>query len=239
MRTDDKLKIQRNCVSCGLHDTSFFCEFAGAALAAFETLKVTNTYPKGSTLFLQGQPATGIYMLCQGRVKLCTYSRDGKAVILRVAEPGEVLGISAAVTDSVHEATAEVLESCQVNFVEKRDFLRFLKSDSEAGIRAAQQISRNYHSAYTQIRSLALSNSVSDKFAKLLVEWSRMHPHANGSVRMKMTFTHEEIAEMIGTSRETVTRLLKEFKTRDLISLAGTELVIHDVRKVEMMIQTD
>jgi CRP/FNR family transcriptional regulator len=239
MRIDDKLKIQRVCKGCELHDPTFFCEFENGALVAFESLKITNTYPKGSSLFVQGQPATGIYMLCQGRVKLCTYSRDGKAVILRVAEAGEVLGMSAAVTDSVHEATAEVVETCQVNFIEKHDFLRFLKNDATAGIRAAQQLSRNYHSAYTQIRSLALSNSVSDKFAKLLVEWSRIHHHSNGSVHFKMTFTHEEMAEMIGTSRETITRLLKDFKSRDLISLKGSELVIHDIRKLEMLIQTD
>ncbi len=239
MRIDDKLRVQRDCDRCELHDQTFFCEFEKAALAAFEGIKITHTYPKGSSLFIQGQPATGIYMLCQGRVKLCTYSRDGKAIILRVTEPGEVLGMSAVVTESVHEATAEVVEPCQVNFVGKQDFLRFLKNDASVGIRAAQQLSKNYHSAYVQIRSLALSNSVSDKFAKLLVEWSRLHHRSNGSVKFKMTFTHEEIAEMIGTSRETVTRLLKDFKTRSLISQTGGELVIHDVRRIEMMIQTD
>lgn len=239
MRIDGKLKVQRECLHCELHDDSFFCAFEHAALAEFEGLKVTNTYPKGSSLFVQGQPATGIYILCQGRVKLCTYSRDGKAIILRVVEPGEVLGMSAVVTETVHEATAEVVEACQINFIEKQDFLRFLKSDAAVGMRAAQQLSRNYHSAYVQIRSLALSSSVSDKFAKLLVEWSRLHNRSNGGVHFKMTFTHEEIAEMIGTSRETITRLLKDFKARSLISQSGGDFVIHDVHRLEMMIQTD
>lgn len=214
----------------------FFCNFSAPSLQIFASLKISNAYPKGSTLYVEGQPSNGIYMLCQGRVKLSTCSRDGKVIILRIAEAGEVLGLSETVSDSVYEATAEVLESCQVNFVRKEDFLRFLKQDAKACFNAVKHLSYKSHKSYGQIRSFGLSHSAADKLAKLFLEWCKTSGNGNGSVHLKLTYTHEEIAEMIGTSRETVTRLLKYFRMCKLISLKGADLIIHDRIKLDATI---
>jgi len=216
----------------------FFCDLKPDALAAFEAVKITNTYPKGATLFTEDDLAAGVYMLCRGRVKLSAYSSDGKALILRIAEPGELLGLSAAISGRGHEVTAEVLDSCQINFVRKTDILRLLRERSDAGFNALQQLSKNYHAAYTQVCSLGLSHSVGDKLAKLFLGWSESAAESNGRIHLKVTFSHEEMAEMIGTSRETVTRLLKDFKERDLISLKGSDLYINDRRRLESAIGT-
>src|SRR5215216_266587 len=105
MKVLNNLKIQHKCLDCKLRSENFFCNFQESDLQIFESLKITNAYPKGTTLFMEGQPANGVYMLCQGRVKLSTCSRDGKVIILRIAEAGEVLGLSALVSDSEYEAT--------------------------------------------------------------------------------------------------------------------------------------
>lgn len=219
---------------------NFFCNLSQSFLQTFESLKITNAYPKGATLFMEGQPSNGIYMLCQGRVKLSTCSRDGKVIILRIAEAGEVLGLSATVSDSDYETTAEVIEACQVNFVRKSDFLRFLHQNPEACFSAMKQLSYKYHSAYIQVRSFGLSHTAADKLAKLLLEWCKTNTNTNGngSIRLKISYTHEEIAEMIGTSRETVTRLLKDFKDRELITLKGSDLIIHDRKRLDATIGT-
>ncbi len=237
MRVLDTFKTQNKCQDCSLRSKEFFCSLSAESLREFEALKITNIYPKGSTLFIESQPANGVFMICQGRVKLTTYSRDGKALILRIAGPGEVLGLSATVSEAAHETTAEVMEPCQVNFVRKADFLKFIAQNAEAGFSAVRQISQNYHKAHTQICSLGLSASVADKLAKLFLEWSE-NTTPNGAVRLKMTFTHEEIAEMIGTSRETVTRLLKHFREQDLITVKGSDLYIHDRDRLEATIGT-
>lgn len=174
-------------------------------------------------------------MLCHGRVKLTTHSRNGKALILRVATPGEVLGLSAAISDSVNETTAEVVEPCQVNFVRKSDFCRFLETNADAGMNALRQLSLQYKIAYMQIRSLGLSTCVADKLATLLVGWSKDKPSNNGGVHLKVSFSHEEIAEMIGTSRETVTRLLKDFREQGLIAIKGSDLYIRDTHELERL----
>lgn len=238
MKALNNIKIQHKCLDCGMRSENFFCNLPEPDLQVFESLKVTNAYPKGATLFVEGQLAGGVYMLCQGRVKLSTCSRDGKVIILRIAEAGEILGLNAVVSDSIYEVTAEVLETCQVNFVRKNDFINFLRQNSEAGINAVKQLSRNYYAAYAQVRSLGLSSSVSDKLVKLFLSWCDTNGSTNGSVHLKFSYTHEEIAEMIGTSRETVTRLLKNLRDRKLITLKGSDLIIHDKEKLNAMIGT-
>lgn len=236
MKAPNDFKIENKCVDCTLRCSNFFCDFSQTTLQDFQSIKVTSAYPKGAHLFVEGQPTTGIFMLCQGRVKLTTHSRSGKSLILRIAVPGEVLALSAAISEWPSETTAEVIEPCQVNFVLKSDFRRFLEQNSDAGMNALRQLSLQYKKAYMQIRSLGLSTCVADKLATLLLEWSKDEPSSNGSVHLKNHFSHEEIAEMIGTSRETVTRVLKDFRVRDLISITGADLYIPNTRHLEATI---
>lgn len=232
----NSMTIQRKCSDCEMRRESFFCDLPHSDLQIFESLKITNAYPKGSTLFMEGQPSNGVYMLCQGKVKLSTSSKDGKVIILHIAEAGEVLGLSPTVSDSFHVATAEVIEDCQVNFIRNEDFVDFLKTNSEACMSAVRQLSNNYQTAYLQICSLGLSTSVSDKLAKLFLGWCKTMNEDQNTVHLKISYTHEEIAEMIGTSRETVTRLLKEFKDRKLVTRKGADLIIHDRQALESSI---
>lgn len=231
-----QLKLQTRCSECTFRTESFFCNLPAEGLELFESVKITNGYTPGSLLFVEGQPANGVFMLCQGRVKLFTCSRDGKVVIVHIAEPGELLGLSAVVAEGNYEVTAEVLEPCQVNYVHRKDLLRALKTRTDFSINALRHLCSQYRDAFNQIRSYGLSNSVSDKLAKLMLEWCKGSGNGSGPVRIKMRFTHEEVAEMIGTSRETVTRLLKEFRERELISLRGSDLLIPDVKLLEAAI---
>lgn len=236
MKTLNNFKVQQKCLGCALRSANFFCSLSESFVQTFESLKITGAYPKGATLFMEGQPANGIYMLCQGRVKLSTCSRDGKIIILRVADAGEVLGLSATVSGLNYEATAQVLEPCQVNFVRKEDFLRLLANNTEACFSAMKQLSHKYHTAYIQVRSFGLSHTAADKLAKLLLEWAKTNSNGSGAIHLKISYTHEEIAEMIGTSRETVTRILNDFKARKLITLKGSDLIIHDQKKLDATI---
>jgi len=238
MKTVQAFPIQHKCTECKMRREGYFCDLKEEALKVFESLKITNSYPKGATLFTEGEDANGVYMLCKGRVKLSAYSQEGKALILRIVEAGEILGLRAAISGTTYGVTAEVLENCQINFVRKNDILRLLREHADAGFNALRQLSNNYHAAYTQVCSLGLSSSVGDKLAKLFLGWSESSGSTNGRIHLKVTFSHEEIAEMIGTSRETVTRLLKDFRQRELISLKGSDLYINDRGKLEASIGT-
>jgi CRP/FNR family transcriptional regulator len=101
----------------------------------------------------------------------------------------------------------------------------------------AQQLSRNYFVAYEEIRTLGLAASPSEKFAKLLLSWSTKNAQQDGSSQVKLTLTHEEIAEIIGTTRETVSRLFSEFKRKQLFQLKGATLLIRSRFALEKIVQ--
>jgi CRP/FNR family transcriptional regulator, cyclic AMP receptor protein len=223
------LDIIENCLSCKMRAEHIFCDLPAGALQSFETIKYATAYPKGAVLFVEGQSPRGIFVLCKGRVKLSICSTDGKTLILKIAEPGEVLGLSATVSGKSYELTAETIDPCQVNFVKREDFLRFLKEHADACFRVAEQLSDKYNNACREIRSLGLSHSAAEKLAKLLLDWSSRSGESNKQEpRVRLSLTHEEIAQMIGTSRETVTRLFAELKKRQIVLARGATLVIRN-----------
>ncbi len=227
------LKTREQCAGCTLRSDTYFCSLPEHEFNDLAVRKITHVYPKGSTLFVEGQPAHGVYILCYGRVKLSTYSEEGRSLIVRIAEPGEVLGLSACIAGVSYEATSKVIADCQVNFVTRADFVDLLKNDCNAALNAIRELSRLYHKAHTLICSLGLSGSASEKLANLFLGWCESIDDRRSDVRIPMNFTHEEIAEMIGTSRETVTRLLRTFKERDLVRLEGRHLIVPDPRRLK------
>jgi len=230
------LEIVESCLTCKLRADKIFCNLPQPTVQALEAIKYTTAYPKGAVLFVEGQAPRGVFILCRGRVKLSICSSDGKTLILKIAEAGEVLGLSASVSGKPYELTAETLGPCQVNFVKREDFLRFLREHNDVCLRVAEQLSEKYNTACHEIRSLGLSHSAAEKLAKLLLEWSLKNGGARQPDRMKLTLTHEEIAQMIGTSRETVTRLFADFKKRQLIQLKGSTLVIRNRPALENLV---
>ena len=229
MLTPYGMEIVESCITCKLRSDRIFCDLPPTALETFEGIKYATAYPQGAVLFVEGQLPRGIFVLCKGSVKLSINSPSGRTIIVKLAEAGEVLGLSATISGKPYEVTAETIDPCQVNFVKRDDFLRFLKDDVEACFKVAEQLSEKYHNACKEAGSLGLSHSAAEKLAKLLLEWSSRNGEGTKSEpRLKLRLTHEEIAQMIGTSRETVTRLFAEMKKRQIVQSKGSTLVIRN-----------
>jgi CRP/FNR family transcriptional regulator, cyclic AMP receptor protein len=157
-------------------------------------------------------------------------------MIVELAAPGEVLGLSATISGEPYEVTAETSEPCQINFVKRDHFLRFLKDNVEVCFKVAEQLSEKYHDACNEVRSLGLSHSAHEKLANLLLEWSSKKSEAlKPEPRLRLRLTHEEIANMIGISRETVTRLLTEMKKRHIVESTGSTLMIRNTALLRKM----
>jgi CRP/FNR family transcriptional regulator, cyclic AMP receptor protein len=219
-------ELNDGCKTCKLKGAGFFCQLPAAAVKDFDAIKSTSTYPKGALLFVEKQDARGVYVLCEGEVKLSISSPEGKTLIMRIARPGELLGLIAAMSGKPYEVTAETIHPCQVAFVRREDFQRFLAKYPEASQHVMGQLSSQYEQACEQLRTVGLSASAQEKLARLLLTWSEgMQPTKEGT-RIKLPLTHEEIAEFIGTTRETVTRTLSEFKGRRLVAIQGSTLMI-------------
>lgn len=230
------LKLVENCGACERRAPQHFCALGDDALRALEGTKFAVAYPKGMLVFTEGQEARGVYVLCAGRVKLSTASGDARVLITQVAGQGEILGLGAVLSGEPYEVTAEALEPCQLTFVRRAQFLRLLSEHSEAALRAARQMSHNYRAAFEQVRLLGLVQTASGKLARFLLEGcgAGQKKGAGGS-RMKLTFTHEEIGQRIGASRETVTRLFSEFKQGRIIQVKGATLLIQDRAALEIL----
>src|SRR5258708_22033680 len=127
MSSGYNFQIVENSLKCPMREDRLFCNLTPNALKSLQEMKATSVYPKGTLLCLEGQSPRGVFILCSGRAKLSTTSAEGKTVILRIAEPGEVVGLTAVVANTPYEATVETLEPTQANFVSHAAFLKFLK----------------------------------------------------------------------------------------------------------------
>jgi len=232
------LTILDNCVSCPVKKMRPFCNLPLPAAQRLHGIKSTAVYPKRAMLMMEGQQPRGVFVLCTGKAKLSASSRDGKTIITKIAEAGDVLGLNATISNVPYEVTAEMMEPGQANFIPREPLIMMMRDFPEVALRIAEQLSRNYFAAYDEIRTLGLTASPSEKLAKLLLQWSIKSPQNNGSSRIKLTLTQGEIAEVIGTTRETVARLFADFKRKHLLQVRGATLVIRSRFALEQLVQS-
>jgi len=238
MRLVSKSDATEICSEIGLHNRCFLCDLSGDSLRDFDAISLAGFYPRGAKLFVEGQRPKGVFILCSGRAKLSVGSSNGKS-LMRIAEQGEILGLSAALSGSPYEDSAEMLESGQVNFIRRDHFLNFLSDRAEASLRVAQHLSQVYMAVHEQMRALVLSDSAAEKLARLLLSWlGKTCSQTERNIHLKLSLTHGEIAQMIGVSRETVTRLLGDLRAKAIIQLKGSNLVIKNKAALEGMVNS-
>jgi CRP/FNR family transcriptional regulator, cyclic AMP receptor protein len=238
MRAPYNLAVFDNCATCPVREQHLFCNLSPPAVRRLNDITSAAVYPRAALLFIEGQDPRGVFVLCAGKVKLSTTSREGKTIITKISEHGEVLGLNATISSRPYEVTAEMVEPGQANFIAADAFLQFLRDYGEVALRVAEQLSRSYYSAFEKIRSLGFTSSPGERFAKLLLGWSVERKDSSHPLDIRLELTHEEIAEMIGTSRETVTRVFSDFKRKHFIQSKGSALVIRNKSALEGMIQT-
>lgn len=238
MRSPYGLNILDNCTTCPVRRDHLFCNLSPLPAQRLNEIKAIGIYPKRSMLFTEGQPPRGVFVLCNGRVKLSTASREGKTIITRISESGDLLGLNAVISNLPYEVTAEMMEPGQANFIPREPLLQLMRDFPEAAARIGEQLSNNYYAAHEEIRTLGLATSPSEKFARLLLKWSRKTLQTDGSLQVELTLTHEEIGEIIGTSRETVSRLFSEFRRKQLVQLKGASLLILSRPALEQIIHS-
>jgi len=134
--------------------------FSGApahALRHVGGIHNAHDYPSGTTLFQEGEPAAGIFLLCSGAVKLSVGSSHGDTLLLRSAGPGEILGLSATLTGQGHEVTAETTTPARLVFIKRKDFLHYLREHTDVCLRVVESLSNDVHAAYERVRMLGLA----------------------------------------------------------------------------------
>lgn len=188
-------------------------------------------------LYAENEPPRGLFVLCSGSVRLSISSGSGKTLIKRTVPQGEVLGLSSVLSGRAYSSTAETVTPSQLKFVKRDDFLRFAEEHREVSFNVARQLIEECESDANQIRALGLANSAAERLAQLLLAWCEEagQPSASG-MRFPVLMTHEEISQLIGTSRETVTRLLKSFREKKILTVRRSSMTLHRKSDLEELL---
>ncbi|SRR6266851_146483 len=226
MPPNSEIRCTANCLTCDSRFLHVFCNFHPDALARFEELGAHITRESNTVLFREGSPSANVFMVCSGQVKLSTLSEEGRSFVLKIASHGDLLGLSAVVTNAPYEATAETIGIAQLKVIPRPDFLKFIEVFGEASRHTASVLAEQHQAATYDVRRLGLSGSASAKLAHTLLELKHSANQRPSALTFPLLLTHEEMAEMTGTSRETVSRLMSQFKREGLIVINGVELTI-------------
>jgi CRP/FNR family transcriptional regulator, cyclic AMP receptor protein len=212
-----------------------FCNLTGRALEHFSKIARLIAHPSGSIIFKEGDPADGIFLVCDGQVKLSATAPGGHTMILKIARPGDVLGLSSMLNYLPHEVTAQTLVPCHFKHITQQLFLSFLEAYAEAGYMTALTLAKENREVFMGTRRLALSPSAAARIAQVLIGFAHSDAAREPAPRFPMMLTHAELASLAGTSRETVTRLLNQFERNGIISRDDSLITIVQFSQLEQL----
>jgi len=231
-------KVQ--CENCGVRETSVVCDLPEDRLDAFRSCGSTALYKSRQVIFHEGAPATGLYLLCFGAVKLYQSDRFGRDHIVTVSAPGDVLGELPSDPSETYSVSAEALTDSQLCYLPRERLAQFIQVYPMAGVRLIAALSDALRKARRKVRALALKTA-EGRLADLLIQLAEVHGHSNGNggARFTLRYSRREIAEMIGVSTETAIRLLGRLKVKRAIATSHRELIIADPEKLARIANHD
>ena len=216
-----------SCVTCAVRGPQCFCTLPALELVDLQAIGSLHFFEAHSVILREGFTANRVYIVCKGQIKISAASEDGRLLLVRIAGPGDVLGLASVLRASNYKVTAETLEACELKSIPRDNFLKFMRSSPDVGENTAVAVAREYDAALLSARRLALSTSAAGKLASTLLDWARIdHTHDKEALEFSMPLTHEELGCMAGLSRETVTRLLTRFRAEGLVQQQGNRMML-------------
>jgi len=225
-----------SCSTCSLRADTILSGLDNSGAMEFEGMLQRSVYPKGVVLFLKGEEPRGIYCICSGRVKLSAHSPDGKSLVAGYPSAGSIIGIRAVLSGQPHDFTARTVEESQLSFMDRGDFLGFLRRNGNVSLRLAESLGEELSRVYGDLRNAALAGS-GERLASLLLRLCNDfgEPTPEGIV-IKLGVSQEEMAEMAGMSRRTLTRALDKLRKMELIKCRRRITVVRDKTALQNLI---
>jgi CRP/FNR family transcriptional regulator len=205
------------CDGCDARPTAVLCGAGARAVAAFVRVQHQHRYLAKQTLYHEGTPALGLYVVCQGRIKVGRRTGGGRELILRLVDPGGVLGEEALIEGNGYVGTARALEDSRVAFVSREDLLQLLAAHGELAMRLLGHVCQVLVFTQINLTSLALADARS-RMAGLLLDLGRRYgqPTTEGTA-LSLSLSRGELAAMVGLTPETAMRLLSEFRDEGIV----------------------
>jgi CRP/FNR family cyclic AMP-dependent transcriptional regulator len=225
--------LPMNCRTEVKRHGGLFDKLSSEAMREFLSLAHVRTYEAGEVLFSEADEPDHVFLIVEGTVKLSINSTEGRRLILGLATIGEIVGMASMLCDKPQETTAETVYTSKVAVITRDDFMNFLVRNPKAYRAVSEDLSRELNKACEQLRTVVLMTNAPQKLARLLLEWSKGGQKTDLGMRFRFCMTHEELGECIGASRETVTRVMSSFRSRNLVMLNGSTLTIPNARALE------
>jgi CRP/FNR family cyclic AMP-dependent transcriptional regulator len=204
----------------------FFSKLTSSALEDFSAMEYPSSYAANLVLFTEREPVRALFVILEGAIRLSINSINGRRLTLRIARTGDILGLPSSLSSTPYGMTAETLCLSKIAVIERGEFQKFLARHPGAYLSVNEELGRQMAMACSQLRTLGHSSTVPQKLARLLLEWSDSGQAMQSECRLRLSLTHAEIGDFIGSSRETVTRTLSNFKNRGLVDFHGSTMTI-------------
>jgi CRP/FNR family cyclic AMP-dependent transcriptional regulator len=207
-----------------LRSVPLFASFPEEPLRMLATVVARRNVTRGSIIMAAGDPTDSLYIVLSGRLKVMMSDADGKEVILTIIGPGEFFGEMGLIDDSPRSASVVAIEACELLAITRRDFKKCLAENFEMSMAVMRGLVRRLREADRKIGSLALLD-VYGRVARLLLD---MAETVDGQKMVTKRLPKQDIAKMIGASREMVSRVMKDLQMGGFIEMRGSTIVLRD-----------
>jgi CRP-like cAMP-binding protein len=227
-----------DCDSCTTKDEGQFCDLPAETLIDLRSAGVATLYRPRQVLFGEGNPADGLYLVCQGRVKLYQSDRFGRERVLEIASEGSIVGELPVDDQQVLSASAEAIEDSQICFISHARLVPLLREHPDVAVRLVEALSRELSRARQKVRDLVFKDAAG-RLATLVLDLAEEKGTYRGAAEVRFPYSRAELAQRIGVSTETAIRLLSKLSRRGVLSVDGRAVQIPDLERLTRVAKSD
>ncbi|MEN3010962.1 MAG: Crp/Fnr family transcriptional regulator [Candidatus Bipolaricaulaceae bacterium] len=228
-------RAQDLCQACSHACSYIFAGLSEAARRELAALMRPLHVEAGELIFYEGLPAFGLYVVCEGKVKLAKRVKAGHSQILKLLGPGEILGEKTLFDRETYTCYAKALEPSRLMFIAREDFLAFLRKYPDVALRLIEKLSRELKAFGDKLVEIT-ARSAKERLARVLLELARAFGKATPEgLDLGVELPRSELAEMAGVSTETAVRILSEFKERGILALPGRRILILRLEELQAL----
>ena len=222
----------QHCQSCRMQEHLLVRQLTPTLRKELDAISFRVSLPAGSTIFHEGDDPNGVLILRKGRAKVAMNSEEGRTVILYLAAPGELLGLSSVISGKGHQVSAIAIEPCDLDLIRRDEFLAFLNRHEDQSRAALDELAMQHTCILEAIRRLSLAPSLLANLARFLLGLNCPEDKPQTD-KIHLRLTHEEIAQQLGATRESVTRALSKLRKNHIVEQHGHTITIHNRATLE------
>ena len=213
-----------------------FADLDERHVAALASMLVERRYRKGSVIFFEGDPGDALFIVGAGTVKIYRVAEDGREKTLAILREGDIFGEMALLDEEPRSAIAESLDATTLYALHRKEFLAFLANNPSMAIHIIKVLCGRLRRANAQVMDVVFKDVKSRVVQTLIDLAERYGIESPSGTRIELKLTHQELANLVGTARETITRILTEFQDAGCVTVDGRYLVIRDREALESLV---